>query len=84
MYKRYLPYLAGLILLTILGIFFYYDILREQEREQAYERKIKAIDQQLAKIHREYELINDNGSDWQEKWEEYIREELAFDDFGPV
>ncbi len=84
MYKRCFPYLAGLILLIIGVTLFYYDNLQEQKRDRAYEQGIKAIDQQLVKIRREHELINDNGPDWQEKWDEYIREELAFDDFGPV
>ncbi len=84
MYKRLLPYLAGLILLVILGILFYYYNLQEQKREQVYEQEIKAIDRHLSKIRREFELMNYNGPDWLEKWEEYVREELVFDDFGPV
>ena len=84
MYKRCFLYLAGLILLIIGETLFYCDYLQEQKRDRAYEQEIKSIDQQLSEIRRDYELINDNGPDWQEKWEEYIRQELAFDDFGPV
>lgn len=81
MYKRLLPYFAGLILLIILGILFYYDNLQEQKREQVYEQEIKVIDRRLAKLRREAEWMNCNSPDW---LEEYIYEELAFDDFGPV
>lgn len=84
MYKRLLPYFAGLILLIILGILFYYDNLQEQKREQVYEQEIKVIDRRLAKLRREAEWMNCNSPGWLEEWEEYIYEELAFDDFGPV
>lgn len=84
MYKRCFSYLVGLIPLIILGILFYYDNLQEQKREQVYEQEIKAIDRRLAKLRREAEWMNCNSPDWLEEWEEYIYEELAFDDFGPV
>lgn len=52
-------------------------------REKQYQEKMKESDRRIRENNRIQELINYDGEDWMEKWDEYMMEQMM-DNYQPV
>lgn len=78
-----------IILVTIaisicFGWYFKKCYIEDEIREQKYQREIEKCDRVIEKNKRLSELVNYNGDDWMKKWEEYMIEQMLFDNLCPV
>lgn len=58
---------------------FVEDVIREKQ----YQKEMEESDRRIKENNRILELINYDGEDWMEKWDEYMMEQMM-DNYQPV
>lgn len=67
-----------------IGWYFRKCHIKDEIREQKFQREMARCDRVIEENRRLLELINYNGDDWTERWEEYMMEKMLFEEHGPV
>lgn len=68
----------------VIGFYFRSWYIEDEIREQKFQREIARCDRVIEENRRLLEIINYNGDDWMEKWEEYMIEQMLFEGPCPV
>lgn len=69
---------------TGVGFYFRGWHVEDEIREERFQREIEKCNLIIKENDRLLELINYNGDDWMEKWEEYMTEQMLFEGPCPV
>lgn len=82
--KTFFAVIAVFFIGMVIGFYFRGWYVEDEIREERFQREIGKCDRIIEENDRLLELINYNGDDWMEKWEEYMMEQMLFEGPCPV
>ena len=74
--KTFIAIIASFVLGILIGYYYRDGSVEEEIREKLYEQERQESERRKQENDRLLEIINGNADDWEEKWEEYIMEEM--------
>lgn len=74
--KTFIAIIASFVLGIRIGYYYRDGSVEEEIREKLYEQERQESERRKQENDRLLEIINGNADDWEEKWEEYIMEEM--------
>lgn len=74
--KTFIAIIASFVLGILIGYYYREASVEEEIREKLYEEERQENERRKQKNDRLLEIINGNTDNWEEKWEEYIMEEM--------
>ncbi len=77
--KTFIAIIASFVLGILIGYYYRETSVEEEIREKLYEQERQENERRKQENDRLLETINGNTDDWEEKWEEYIMEEMMND-----
>ena len=74
--KTFIAIIASFVLGILISYYYRDGSVEEEIREKLYEQERQESERRKQENDRLLEIINGNTDDWEEKWEEYIMEEM--------
>lgn len=74
--KTFIAIITSFVSGILIGYYYREASVEDEIREKLYEQERQESERRKQENDRLREIINNNAYDWEEKWEEYIMEEM--------
>lgn len=74
--KTFIAIIASFVLGILIGYYYREASVEKEIRKKLYEEERHESERRKQENDRLLEIINSNADNWEEKWEEYIMEEM--------